>query len=248
LIKALLVDDEFPARGELRCLLEEIGGVKVVGECEDGEEAVEFVQDNEVDVVFMDIKMSAKDGVSAAWEMAGLPFAPKVVFVTGFDDYAVKAFELNAADYLIKPFSKTRLEQTICKLRDYFGSKGAARPNDRRESGVGCEIITLWSADRLVVVKLQEVFYARVEKKGKVSVCTEKGVFSTSLTLREIARKLTPPAFLQTHKSFIVNTKKIREIIPWFNKTYVLSLEGCTGERIPVSRCYLKQFKQSMGI
>ncbi|MCR4441948.1 MAG: LytTR family DNA-binding domain-containing protein [Peptococcaceae bacterium] len=247
MIKALLVDDEFPARGELRCLLEEIGHVEVVGECEDGEEAVDFVKENDVDVVFLDIKMSVKDGVSAAWEVANLPSPPRIVFVTGFDDYAVKAFELNAVDYLVKPFSKTRLEQTICKLHEFFGSSSAL-PGAEFDSGVGSEIITLWSADRLVVVKIPEVFYARVEKKGKVIVCTEKGTFLTSFTLREIARKLAPPVFLQTHKSFIVNTKKIREIIPWFNKTYVLSLEGCAEEKIPVSRYYIKQFKKSMGI
>ncbi len=252
MMKALLVDDEFPARGELRCLLEEIGRIEVVGECEDGEEALDFLKKNAIDVVFLDIQMSVKDGLTTAWEIIQLPHPAQIVFTTGYNEYAVKAFELNAVDYVMKPYSKKRLEQTVQKLVDLRQEK--KWENSKIYELLAKKLVanqgrlSVWAHDRLVVLTTAQILCVKAEGKGKSVLYTEKGNFFTGFTLKEIEEKLNSSQFLRTHKSYLVNLEKIREIIPWFNNTYVLVLEGYTGENIPVSRHYIKEFNEKMGI
>lgn len=251
-LRAVLVDDEFPARGELRCLLEEIGGVDVVREFEDGEEVCSLLEREEVDIVFLDIQMGVKDGLTVAAEIMKLPKAPKVVFTTGYSEYAVQAFELNAVDYLIKPYSRRRMEQTIIRILDL---KKVEQSGDSKK----LEILNrgpdwaqgrfpVWDSDRLIVLDDTKIFFAKALEKRKTVICTEQGNYITSLTLREIESRLRYPRFLRTHKSFIINIEKVREVIPWFNNTYVLQLEGCPEKNLPVSRRYLKEFKEIIGI
>lgn len=252
MINALVVDDEFPARGELRCLLEEIGGIEVIGECEDGEEALEFLVKNPADVIFLDIHMSIKDGLTVAWEILQLPHPPKIVFTTGYNEYAVKAFELNAVDYVMKPYSKKRLEQTVKKLVEL-------KKAEKWENGTIYELLTknavthhkrisVWTHDRLIVLNISQIIFAKAEGKGKTVLYTEKGNFITGFTLKEIEEKLNFSQFCRTHKSYLVNLDKIREVIPWFNNTYVLVFDGYSGEKVPVSRHYIKKFNEKMGI
>ena len=251
-MKALLVDDEFPARGELRCLLEEIGGIEVIGESEDGDEALDFLKKNAVDVVFLDIHMSIKDGLTAAWEILQLPHPPKIVFTTGYNEYAVKAFELNAVDYVMKPYSKKRLEQTVRKLIDLKKTEKLENKNIydllAKNSVTHKERLSVWAHDRLIVLNTTQIIFAKAEGKGKTVLYTVKGNFVTGFALKEIEEKLSTYQFCRTHKSYLVNLEKIREILPWFNNTYVLVLEGYSGEKVPVSRHYIKEFNEKMGV
>lgn len=252
MLRVLLVDDEFPSRGELGCLLEEIGGVEVIGECEDGEEAVDFIKANTLDVVFLDIQMSTKDGLTAAWEIIQLPNPPKIVFTTGYNEYAVKAFELNAVDYVMKPYSKKRLELTVEKLKGLYQFEKLENKNVyqllTKDKGVNNGKLSVWANDRLIVLHISQLFFVKAEGKGTSIIYSEKGNFHTRFTLKDIEEKLNSPHFIRTHKSYIVNLEKIQEIIPWFNNTYVLLLDGCQEKNIPVSRNYIKQFKELMGI
>lgn len=250
-LRAMLVDDEFPARGELRCLLEEIGGIDVVAECEDGDEVLLLLKNINVDVVFLDIQMSTKDGLSTAGDIMQMTDPPKIVFTTGYSEFAVKAFDLNALDYIVKPYSRARLEQTVAKLLETRNKDGSATANTVPLSKGGDWSpgkIPVWANDRLIVIPYDEIFYANAIDKRKTELCTKNGKFVTSLTLKEIENRLLPPKFLRTHKSFIVNTDKIREVIPWFNNTYVLVFDGCSEKNIPVSRHYIRSFKEVMGI
>lgn len=251
-LRAVLVDDEFPARGELRCLLEEIGKIDVLGEYEDGDEALEFLGREQVDIVFLDIQMSVKDGLTVAEEIIELSFPPKIVFTTGYSEYAVKAFELNAVDYLIKPYSRRRLENTVIRI---FDLKKAEQMGDKKALEIlgrnrdWCQgRLPVWDKDRLVVLEDNRIFFAKALDKRKTVICTDKGNYLTGLTLKEIENRLSYPKFLRTHKSFIINMEKVREVIPWFNNTYVLLLEGCPEKNLPVSRHYIREFKQQMGI
>ncbi|MBZ4654749.1 MAG: ypdB [Peptococcaceae bacterium] len=252
MMKALLVDDEFPAREELRCLLEEIGGIEVVGECEDGEEALAFLKKTPLDVIFLDIQMSVKDGLTTAWEILQLPHPPKIVFTTGYNEYAVKAFELNAVDYVMKPYSKKRLEQTVKKLVEL--KKAEKWENGTIYDLLAKNVVThrgrlsVWAHDRLIVLNTSQIIFVKAEGKGKTVLYTEKGNFVTGFTLKEIEEKLNSSQFCRIHKSYLVNLEKIREVIPWFNNTYVLVLEDYTEENIPVSRHYIKKFNEKMGI
>lgn len=251
-LKAMLVDDEYPARGELRCLLDEIGGIDIVAECEDGVEAFILLKNIEIDVVFLDIQMSSKDGLSTAGDIMKQPDPPCIVFTTGYSEFAVKAFDLNVVDYVVKPYSRARLEQTVTKLWEVYSrtDKPAAIHDlnryNLREWAPGR--IPVWSNDRMLVLSYDEIFYANAVDKRKTELCTKSGKFITSFSLKEIGTKLLPPKFIRTHKSYIVNTEKIREVIPWFNNTYLLVFEGCSEKNIPVSRHYIKVFRDVMGI
>ncbi|PKM86936.1 MAG: DNA-binding response regulator [Firmicutes bacterium HGW-Firmicutes-12] len=257
MLKVLLVDDEFPARGELQCLLEEIGGFKIVGECEDGDEALEWIKAENIDVVFLDIQMSGKDGLTTAWEIIQIQNHPKIVFTTGYDEYAVKAFELNAIDYVMKPYSKKRLEHTTKKImsdKNIVEKKEEEKGNEEvfnlLDKGMESQIdrISVWASDRLVVIGISEIYFARAESKGRTMLFTERGQFCLNKTLKMIEEKINSLHFLRTHKRYYVNLEKISEIIPWFNNTYVLLLEGCTEKNIPVSRHYIKEFNRLLGI
>lgn len=255
MLKALLVDDEFPARAELKCLLEEIGGVKAVAECEDGQEALDYIEKNKVDVVFLDIQMNIKDGLTAAREILQLPKSPYIVFTTGFSEFAVKAFELNAVDYVVKPYSGKRLAQTIDKLIKLISYKEETGENKNvrlmemlsKEKIIEQDRLPVWVNDRMVILALEDILYVTADKKGSTVLYAKNGNYFSNLTLNEIEDKLKPPMFFRTHKSFLVNLRRIKEIIPWFNNTYVLVFNECKGE-VPVSRHYIKEFNRLMGI
>lgn len=244
-LKALIVDDEFPAREELACMLEESGAVEVIGACEDGEEALEFLRERPVDVVFLDIQMPTMDGLAAAREIMTLSDRPRVVFTTGFSEHAVKAFELEASDYLVKPYSKERLEKAIRKLQDYYGGdeKTADLPP------VGTEIggkLPVWANGRLILLSTADIFFAKAAGKRNTLIVARKGQFSTSTTLRELEGKLSKANFIRTHKSYLVNAERIEEVVPWFNNTYLLVLRDCPVRDIPVARHYVRDFNLRM--
>jgi two-component system LytT family response regulator len=251
-LKALLADDEFPARDELKYLLEEIGGIDVVAECEDGSEVLEVVRKADIDVAFLDIHMRTRDGLSTAAEMAKIIGHPKVVFTTGYSEYAVKAFDLDAVDYVVKPYSRKRVEKAVAKLFEMIKIERLRNVGFQDQKGneksAGTDKIAVWANDRMIMLNHNEIFFVQSLAKRKTLLCTEKGKFTTSLTLKDIQNRLEPPQFIRTHKSYIVNLQKIREVIPWFNNTYVLNLEGCSEKDIPVSRHFIKEFNSMMGI
>ena len=244
-MKALVVDDEFPAREELSFLLEETGKVDVIAKCADCEEALRFLKKHKADVVFLDIKMSGMDGISAAEILLSMPDKPYVVFSTGYDTYAVQAFDLNVADYIMKPYSASRVAQSVERVQSLL------RQEDRdvvRKSISGQKKISVWSADRLIVLDYSDIFFFSMASKGCVEIESAKGKFQTTMPLKLLEERLEPGIFLRTHKSFIVNLEKVEEIIPWFNNTFMIRFSGCSEKTVPVSRHYLATFKKAIGI
>lgn len=247
-IRVLIVDDEYPARQELRCIFEEIGNIEVVAECRNGEEAVQTLLTVSVDAVFLDIQMrTMDDGLVTAEKIMKLSAKPKVVFTTGFNEFAVQAFELEAIDYVLKPYSRERLELTIARLTREEKPAVKTVPAELGRSPEQVRV-PVWHNDRLLVLLPTEIFFVRSEQKRKTLLCTEKGDFITTMTLKAVQERLEHCGFLRTHKSFLVNLSKIREIVPWFNDTYILSLEGCPVQDIPVAKHFIREFKQAMGI
>lgn len=243
-LKALVVDDEYPAREELACLLAETGAVEVAGAVEDGQEALDFLRERPVDVVFLDIQMPTMDGLSAAREIMRLPDGPKVVFTTGFSEHAVKAFELDAVDYLVKPYDRERLEQAIRKVRELLGS-ARTREEDGGPQPVGQETggkLPVWENGRLILLNIADIFFAKADGKRNTLIAAKKGNFATSTTLRELEARLARANFIRTHKSYLVNAARIEEIIPWFNNTYLVVLQDCPVRDIPVARHYVRDF------
>jgi DNA-binding LytR/AlgR family response regulator len=246
-LHVLIVDDEYPARQELRCIFEEIGNIEVAAECRNGEEAYQTLLESDVDAVFLDIQMrTMDDGLVAAEKIMKLSRKPKIVFTTGFSEFAVQAFELEAVDYILKPYSRERLELTVERLtREEKTQLSAASDRGRLPDQVR---ISVWHNDRLLVLLPSEIFFVRAEQKRKTLLCTAKGDFVTSMPLKAVQERLANCGFFRTHKSFLVNMSKVREIIPWFNDTYMLSLEGCLVQDIPVAKHFIQDFKQAMGI
>ncbi|MDR3348484.1 MAG: LytTR family DNA-binding domain-containing protein [Acidaminococcales bacterium] len=251
-LKVLIVDDEFPSRQELRCILEDICNVEVIGECLNGEQALRFLDGKAVDAVFLDIEMPVLDGLGAAEKLAEKQKQVKIVFTTGFSEFAVKAFELAADDYVLKPYTRERLELTVSRL-----TKGMPAPEkngaknisgNMRLNGLQPAKLAVWDKDRLILLDPEnDILFFKSENR-KTLVCSKKGVIEVQLPLKAIEERFQERGFLQVHKSYIVNFSMIKEIVPWFNDTYVLKLKDYNSGEIPVSRHFLPRFREAIQI
>jgi DNA-binding LytR/AlgR family response regulator len=247
MLKAIIVDDELPARKELAFMLEKNEGVSVIAEFEDGVETIDFLHaGQQADVVFLDIKMRRKDGVTTAWEIMQMAHHPYIVFVTGFEEYAIKAFELDAVDYILKPFDEQRLQQTVRKLKTLQTQHKLSNTHVydylNKQVPSGHRRLSIWSNERMVILQPSDIGYVKTDDKGKTVVCSNKGNFMTKLTLKDIQERLASSDFIRTHKSYMVNLNKIKEVVLWFNNTYMLVIDGYDDEKIPVARHYMKDF------
>jgi len=249
MLKAIIVDDELPARKELAFMLEQIEGISVIAEFEDGVETLEFLKpDRQADVIFLDIQMRRKDGITTAWEIMQMAQPPYIVFITGFEEYAIKAFELEAVDYVLKPFDEQRLHQTVRKLKTLHSRHELSNTPIveylNKQVPSGQKRLSIWSNERMVILHPRDICCVKTDDKGKTVVCSIKGNFVTKLALKEIQEKLASSEFIRTHKSYMVNLNRINEVIPWFNNTYMLVLDGYDDEKIPVARHYMKDFNR----
>jgi DNA-binding LytR/AlgR family response regulator len=261
-LTALIVDDEPLARQELLYLLGAAEGVEVVGQGSNGIEAVELIRTHKPDVVFLDVQMPGLDGFAVLKKLLDKKAElPQVVFATAFDQYAVRAFEVNAVDYLLKPFDKKRLLKTIEKVRARLAapaeSNGDASSTDARldallklvetrtqpaKSQSGKVIVRAQS--RLLLVDQREICFASIEG-GTISVVT--GAIegeSNCRTLEELMDQLDPEAFWRAHRSYVVNIQHIREVVPWFKSSYQLRMDDPKKTEIPVSRAQTKRLRE----
>lgn len=242
--KVLIVDDELPARKELRFILEEIAGVKVCGVCSNGKEALIYLQSNKADIVFLDVEMPVMAGIECAQKIQSLQEAPKIVFSTGFDQFAVQAFELGAFDYVLKPYSEERIQATMKRFLDYCQIAKTSSSNILLAKNK----ITLSTAEKILVFDpADEIFIIKTET-GSALFYTTRGIIKTKLLLKDAEEFLGNSGFIRTHKSFIVNLNKIREVLPYFNDTYLLVMENFEKEEVPVSRHFMKAFKNAIGL
>ena len=242
-LKVLVVDDELPAREELKCMLEEIGDIEIIGECEDGEEVAAAIAETLPHILFLDIQMRSQDGLLTAGNLLNMEHPPQVIFCTGFSEYAAKAFELNAVDYILKPYSIDRVRSALAKVRNNYQRIQTLPVAVQR-----AEKICVWSKDRIIVLPPDKITFAKADEKRQILLFTEQGNYYSKLALKDLEEILIKHRFFRTHKSYLVNLDKIREIVPWFNNTYVLVLENCAETNIPVARHYLKAFNDMMGI
>ena len=263
-ISALIIDDEPLARQELQFLLEETGEVDVLAVGSNGIEAVELIRTHNPDLVFLDVQMPGLDGFAVLKKLLDRKIKlPQVVFATAYDRYAVRAFEVNAVDYLLKPFEKSRVLRTIEKARErLMGSTevvGAAP-----EAGTDAKLdallrlvgeqaqgrsgqtskVVVRSQNRLMLVNQKEICFASIEG-GAISVVgsTVEGL-SNCRTLEELMDQLDPDAFWRAHRSYVVNIQHIREVVPWFKSSYQLRMDDPKRTEIPVSRSQTKRLRE----
>lgn len=233
-MNCILIDDEYPAIEELKYFIEEFSSINIEATFENSVEALQFLQAHTIDIVFLDINMPKLDGMTLCRVINTLKVKPIVIFISAHSHYALEAFEVNAFDYLLKPYSEKRILDLLKKLED-------SRPfiyNNRS--------ITLWQNEKFIVVEICKIYYCKANKH-EINVYTIDGEYKVQSCLTDFYNKLPQNIFFKSHRSYIVNLEKINEIIPWFNNTFILKLKGLD-EEIPVSRHNLKSFKSLMGI
>lgn len=252
MISCIVVDDERPAREEIEYLLNKNSFFEVSGSADNGVKALELIVKIRPDVIFCDINMPVMDGIELAKKMLEMKINSYIVFVTAYDEFAIKAFELNAVDYLLKPISEDRFLKTLCKLKDMEKVESSYLDNMNRflnEMNPGSDkqsYLSLYKDGLLYPIKLDEIISIFVEDK-MTFFNTLKGEFTSSRNLCEVEKKLNSEMFLKCHRSYIININYIESIVPWFNSTYRVKMKGIE-EEIPISRSQTSKFKEIMHI
>ncbi|HOP64504.1 MAG TPA: LytTR family transcriptional regulator DNA-binding domain-containing protein [Spirochaetota bacterium] len=251
MINVIIIDDEEPARVELKFLLEKYDDINIVAEGSDGEMAVKLCYDLKPDLVFMDIQMPALSGIEAAEILVNSGHPPYIIFVTAYDAYAIRAFELHAIDYLLKPVQTERLESSLERVRKLLGSDHeiSTQLKAMREMLGGysenrnSKIITVCRDEKFYPVPFEKIKYAYADDK-KTFLVTTSGKFSYRNTLHHL-EEILPEYFIRTHRSYIININFIRNIEPLFNGAYQITISD-DDNPIPLSRSHSRSFKEIM--
>jgi two-component system response regulator LytT len=265
-ISALIVDDEQLARDELRYLLDSVGGVEVVAQGKNGIEAVELIEEHRPDLVFLDVQMPGLDGFAVIERLMARQKKrrssgeeaeplPQIVFATAYDQYAVRAFDVNAVDYLLKPFDQTRVEQAVERARGRMPAEGKIAGGGNGESPgevpMGTQIetqldsrLSVQAQSRMLLVDQADICYAAIDE-GVIRVTTQQFEgHSKCRTLEELLELLDPAVFWRAHRGFVVNINHIREVVPWFKSSYQLRMSDKKQTEIPVSRAQTKRLRE----
>ncbi len=275
-ITALIVDDEQLAREELQYLLDSAGDVEVLGQGRNGIEAVDMIRTLEPDLVFLDVQMPGLDGFAVLkklLEQDHRETLPHIIFATAFDQYAVRAFDVNAIDYLLKPFDRARVLQAVDRARHRIAeiinqNHPSARNGDvsslpadsrldaliklieqnqvmpARPYGAQSGKIVLQAQGRLLLVDQKDICFASIDE-GIIHVVTPtiEGQ-SKCRTLEELLDLLDPALFWRAHRSYLVNINQIKEVVPWFKSSYQLRMSDKKLTEIPVSRAQTKRLRE----
>jgi two-component system response regulator LytT len=252
----LIVDDEAPARGELRYILQGLAPDAVVAEAVDGIEALEKVEEEPVDVVFLDINLPGMDGLAVAAVIAESPQPPVIVFATAFDEHALQAIELAALDYVVKPFDERRLETTIARVRRALDERAvleqrqAAMRDYLSRAAPAAGLTKLWGereAGSRVLVDYRDILWIEAGEKD-VHMQTGAGEkLRLRQTLKELESRLAPHNFARVHKAFLVNLDYLAEVAPWSAGVYTIRMKDKARTEIPMSRRYAAVIKQLTG-
>ena len=258
-LRTVIVDDEELARNELCFLLEQVDGVNVVGQAHNGVDAVELIEELAPDLVLLDIQMPGLNGFEVARQSLARAVQSRIVFVTAFDQYAIEAFEVNAIDYLLKPVESTRLEQALQRARRWISTDRApqrvlvnadlerivqrlAERQSRRER------LVVKVGERFLLINADDIIHASLADEV-ISVVTHALVGTSNYrTLDELQGHLDPAVFWRVHRSHLININKIKEIVPWFSRNYLLKMKDAKATEIPVSRSQTKRLRDYLSL
>ena len=270
LLKALIVDDEAPARSELRFLLAEAGGVEVVGEASDASEALQLIDAIEYDVVFVDIEMPGLSGLDLAKALPISRPSPAIIFVTAYSEHALEAFEVAATDYIVKPVSLDRLRLALARIAATRGGAeaiaGAGAPDVARgaprmdepepgapeaqtgpEGAARIERVAVGKGDRTLLIAAEDILYVEAEDDYS-RVYTTHGRYLSGVSLSILQTRLEPLGFFRVHRSYLVDLGRVREVLPMYGGTLTLLLSDDAGTQIPVSRRRAAAVKLALGM
>jgi two-component system, LytTR family, response regulator LytT len=281
-ISALIIDDEKLARDELKYLLDAVGDVDVVGQGENGIEAVNLIEEHHPDLVFLDVQMPGLDGFAVIQRLVernrlrnggkNAEPMPQFVFATAYDQYAVRAFDVNAVDYLLKPFDRARVAAAVERVRARLAggsanAQGAATGAEQSgeaqatssqiaallkllnrtqgaERAAQPAKLVVQAQSRLLLVDQADICYAAIDE-GVIRIVTRSFEGQSKCrTLEELQELLDPAHFWRAHRGFVVNINHIREVVPWFKSSYQLRMNDKQQTEIPVSRAQTKRLRE----
>ena len=259
-LRAVVVDDEQLARDELGYLIGRIDGIEVIGQAGNGVEALSTIARLRPDVVFLDVQMPGLTGFEVARRMLDGRSASHIIFVTAYDQHAIEAFEVNAVDYLLKPVDQARLDLAVQRARRRIEFN---RPGDRTDAAAGAlssqlekivqlvaerhsrrERLAIKVGERFLLVQADEIVYASLADESITVVTNQHAGTSNYRTLDELQTRLDPDVFWRVHRSHLVNINKIKEIVPWFSRNYILRMKDEKATEIPVSRTQTRRLRE----
>jgi two-component system LytT family response regulator/two-component system response regulator LytT len=250
-INTLIVDDEKPARDELAFLLKSFPEVHLVGQGKNGVEALALIKEHSPDLVFLDVQMPGLNGFGVIKKLMDRKAKlPHIVFATAFDNYAVQAFEVNAVDYVLKPFDKARLARAVQRAKKAL--EADASPTERLETLVSqmgtakAQPVKLLvkTQQRLFLVDADDIIFASIDDGTINVVAREVEGTSNYRTIEELQTSLDSEVFWRAHRSFLVNINHIKEVVPWFKSTYMLKMADKKGSEVPVSRAQTRKLRE----
>jgi two-component system LytT family response regulator/two-component system response regulator LytT len=253
-INTIIVDDEKPAREELAFLLKAFPEISIIGQGKNGLEAVNLIKEHHPDLVFLDVQMPGLDGFGVLQKLVERKLkVPHVVFATAFDHYAVQAFDVNAVDYVLKPFDKARLSKAIQKAKKEIEAHTStterleqlvSQLSAPKQASTQPSKILIRSQQRMLLVDAEDLIFASIEG-GLISV-TAKDLEGSSnyRTLEELHATLDSDSFWRPHRSYLVNIHHIREVVPWFKSSFMLKMKDKKSSEIPVSRQQTKRLRE----
>jgi len=249
-LTVVVADDEQLARDELCFLLGQLDGIEVVGQAANGMEALEEIARHDPDVAFLDVQMPGLTGFEVARKLLDAGSSPSVIFVTAFDQRAIEAFEVNAVDYVLKPAESSRLETAVARARRRLGEREplagqldrlvrmmAGQQNRRDQVAVKVN-------DRFVLVQADDIIHASLVEDSINIVTNQVSGTSNDRTLEELHARLDPEVFWRVHRSHLVNINKVKEIVPWFSRNYILRMTDPKATEIPVSRSQTRRLRE----
>ncbi|HSL21272.1 MAG TPA: LytTR family DNA-binding domain-containing protein [Vicinamibacterales bacterium] len=255
-LQVVVVDDEQLAREELCFQLQRFDGIEVVGQAANGVDALKTIEEHEPDLVFLDVQMPGLNGFEVARNLVARGLGAQLVFVTAYDQYAVEAFNVSAVDYLLKPVEPGRLEQAIEKVRRRVA---ADRPRNLPPLGTDelerllrllserdgrREQVALKVGERFLLIQAEEIVHASLVDDAITVVTNTVSGTSNYRSLDELQTRLDPAVFWRVHRSHLVNIHKIKEIVPWFSRNYILKMKDAKATEIPVSRSQTRRLRE----
>ncbi|HSP97569.1 MAG TPA: LytTR family DNA-binding domain-containing protein [Candidatus Dormibacteraeota bacterium] len=248
MLRTLVVDDEKLARDRLCGFLRGIEDVEIVGEAANGPEAVALIEDRRPDLVLLDVQMPGMDGFGV---LRQLTHRPAVVFATAYDDYAIKAFDVQAADYLLKPISRDRLREAVRRIRDRRARtvadaeiQQAVRALQQREKRYAAQL-TVQKGRQILLLATSDVYWFEVEYR-LVYAHTAGERFMSNYTLKDLETRLDPEVFFRAHKSRLVNLHRVKAIVPWFGGRYKLVMRNPAASEVELSRAQARVLRRRM--
>ncbi|MGC2192177.1 MAG: LytTR family DNA-binding domain-containing protein [Candidatus Dormiibacterota bacterium] len=246
--RALVVDDEAPARGELKYLLKQSPRIKEVLEAEGASQCMDLIADQEIDVLFLDIRMPGMDGLQLSQVISKLPNPVPVVFVTAFEGHAIEAFKLAAFDYLLKPVRADRLNLSLERLA--LASRGTAaqlRRDSIPDPTALEDRLAVTHRGQILLLPVEDIRLAEVDG-DRVAVVTHEGRYIARLRLHDLEERLSRQGFMRVHRHYIVNLRHVTNVECFFNSTYLLRIEGVNELPVPVSRRHGAQLRLALGL